>query len=154
MAGHDITTPEGKRFFKEIEELKKLEVRIGIQQGAKSENGVDMADIVMWNELGTARSPARPFIRQSADMNKDKIKEFTKAQLQTIKKGGTAKQVLNAVGKMQKALVQDTITKSKSWAEPNAESTVERKGSDQPLVDTSRMLQSIDYVIVPKGGDR
>jgi hypothetical protein len=153
MAGHDRITPEGKRFFKQIEELKKLQVRVGYQQGKKrSDKGVDMVDIAMWNELGTARSPARPFIRHSADANKATIEGTCKALLKKVAQGGTAEQTLNAIGTMQKGLIQDTITKSKTWAEPNADSTVERKGSDQPLVDTGRLLQSVDYVIVPKGG--
>jgi hypothetical protein len=153
MAGHDRMTPEGRRFFKQIEELKKLQVRVGYQQGKKkSVDGIDMVDIAMWNELGTARAPARPFIRQSADANKVTIEKTCKALLKKITQGGTAEQTLNAIGTMQKTLIQDTITKSKDWAEPNADYTVERKGSDQPLVDTGRMLQSVDYVIVPKGG--
>ena len=53
---------------------------------------------------------------------------------------------------MQKGFIQDTITRSKEWAEPNAESTIKKKGSDVPLVDKSQMLQSVEHVIVPKGG--
>ena len=30
---HDRLTPEGKKFFKEIEKLKKMQVRVGYQQG-------------------------------------------------------------------------------------------------------------------------
>jgi hypothetical protein len=154
MAGHDRRTPEGRHFFKQIEELKKLQVRVGYQQGkTKSDEGVDMVDIAMWNELGTARSPARPFIRNSADMNKNMIEKICAEQLQKIGHGGTAEQALNAIGSIQKGLIQDTISKSKSWAKPNADRTVEeKKGSDQPLVDTGRLMQSVDYVIVPKGG--
>ena len=151
--GHDRITPDGKKFFKEIDELKKLQVRVGYQHGkAKSKKGVDILDIAMWNELGTARSPSRPFIRQSADRNKDAIGKFCAAQLKKVTEGGTAEQALNAIGVMQKGLLQDTISKSKEWAEPNADITVERKGSDTPLIDTGRLMQSANYVIVPKGG--
>jgi hypothetical protein len=153
VAGHDRLTAEGKRFFAEIEDLKKLQVRVGYQAGQNEENGVDMLDIAMWNELGTARAPARPFIRQSADGNKNAIKQFCKTQLQSVTKGGTARKILNAVGSMQKGLIQDTISKSKGWAKPNAPRTVKKKGSDQPLVDTGRMSQSVNYVILPKGGE-
>jgi hypothetical protein len=154
MAGHDRLTPEGKRFFKQIEELKKLQVRIGYQTGtASSEDGVDMANIAMFNELGTARMPARPFLRTSADNNKNTIEKFCKAQLKKVTQGGTAEQALNAIGVMQTGLVQDTITGSPGWAVPNAPSTVEKKGSDVPLIDTGKMMQSVHHVIKPKGGD-
>ena len=38
-------TADGKKFQKMLEDLDKLEVRIGIQQGAGSDNGVDLVDI-------------------------------------------------------------------------------------------------------------
>ena len=42
-------TVEGKRFFKQIEELKNLQVRVGIQAGeAQSDEGVDILDIAVW----------------------------------------------------------------------------------------------------------
>jgi hypothetical protein len=157
MAGHDRLTPEGKRFFQQIAELKKLQVRVGYQQGeAADENGVDMADIAMFNELGTARSPARPFLRQSADNNKNTIEKFCKAQLQQVAKGGTAQQALNAIGVMQTGLVQNEITTG-GFA-PNAPSTIANKTKggkkgDVPLIDTGKMMQSVHHVIKPKGGD-
>ena len=153
MAGHDRVTPDGRRFFAQIEQLKSLQVRVGFQQGkAQSDEGVDMADIATFNEVGTAHSPARPFMRQSVDSNTSAINAVCRAQIQKVARGGTAEQALNAIGEMQKVFIQDTITRSKEWAEPNAESTIKKKGSDVPLVDKSQMLQSVEHVIVPKGG--
>ncbi len=153
MAGHDRMTVEGRRFFEQIEELKKLQVRVGIQAGeAQSDEGVDILDIAVWNEVGTDTIPARPFMRQSADGNKAAIEKMCKAQLQKIAQGETAENALKNIGNMQVGFIQDTITKSKAWAEPNAESTKKKKGSDVPLVDTSRMQQSVHFVITPKGG--
>ena len=45
--------------------------------------------------------------------------------------------------------MQDKIT-SGSFA-PNAESTIKKKGSSKPLVDTGRMRKSVNYVIQKKG---
>lgn len=153
MAGHDRMTVEGRRFFEQIEELKNLQVRVGIQAGeAQSDEGVDILDIAVWNEVGTPTIPARPFMRESADGNKEIIEKMCKAQLKKITEGGTAEDVLKNIGNMQVGLIKDTITKSKTWAEPNAESTKKKKGSDVPLIDTSRMQQSVHFVITPKGG--
>ena len=163
MAGHDKITADGKRFFKQIEELKKLQVRVGYQQGkakakkrkpdgSVADSDIDILDVAMWNELGTARAPARPFIRQSADGNKDAIGGFCKEQLKKVTQGGTAEQALNAIGAMQKTLIQDAISKSPEWAVPNAPETVDIKGSDVPLIDTGQLRRSVNYVIVPKGG--
>lgn len=46
-------------------------------------------------------------------------------------------------------LVQEKI-ESGSY-EPNAPSTIRKKKSDKPLIDTGRMRQSVKYVIRKKG---
>lgn len=147
-----METRDGKRLRKQIDELMKLELRVGFQHGEEADDaGVDIADIAMWNELGTARSPARPFMRQSVDNNAARINAMCKAQLQAIASGSrTAKEALNALGALQKALVQDTI-RNGEFVE-NAPSTIKKKGSDQPLIDTGRMRQSVNFTIKPKGG--
>jgi hypothetical protein len=153
MAGRDKLTAEGKKFFKMIEELAELEVRIGYEHGdAVDNNGVDIADVAMFNEVGMSRAPARPFMRKSVDNNEDTISKFCQVQAGKIVQGGSAQQVLSSIGSMQVGLIQDTITKSKSWAVPNAPATVKRKKSDTPLVDEGRLLQSPKYVIQKKGG--
>ena len=146
----DRLTPEGQRFFRELGELKKLEVRVGFQRGeAQEEDGTDICDVAAYNELGTDHIPARPFIRQSVDDNESKIKSFLKAQVKDFGKGKSAEQMLKEIGIFQKDLMQDKIT-SGSFA-PNADSTIKKKGSSKPLVDTGRMRQSVNYVIQKKG---
>ena len=78
MAGYDRLTPEGKKFYDELKKLKEQEVFIGYQSGEVTDDrGVDMAQIAMFNELGTSSSPSRPFLRQTVDDNKDKIIKMT-----------------------------------------------------------------------------
>lgn len=156
MAGHDRITPEGKRFFEQIEELKKLQVRVGYQEGQQvlpnDYEDANILDIAVFNEVGTATIPARPFMRQSVDNNKEAIEKVCKAALKTVVQGGTAEQALETIGNVQVGYVSDTISKSKNWAEPNAESTIaQKKGGDVPLADTGRLMQSPHFVIVPKG---
>ena len=62
--GWDRLTPEGQRFFAEIEKLKEQQVFVGFQAGQVADDrGVDMAQIAMFNELGTSTAPSRPFLR-------------------------------------------------------------------------------------------
>lgn len=148
--GWDRLTPEGERFFKQIDELKDKEVFVGFQSGeATDDRGVDMAQIAMWNELGTSTSPSRPFLRMSVDENASDINAMCGKQLKTIAEGGTAEQCLKQVGVFGVSLVQEKIV-SGSYA-PNAPSTIKKKGSDKPLIDTGRMRQSVKYVIRKKG---
>lgn len=155
MAGHDRITAEGRRFFEQIEELKKLQVRVGYQRGEEqNDEGMDLVDIAAVNEVGTDTIPARPFMRQSVDNNQEAIGKVCKAALKSVVQGGTAEQALEKIGDVQVGFISETISKSKSWAEPNAESTIaQKKGNDIPLTDTGRLMQSPHFVIVPKGED-
>lgn len=157
MAGHDKITKDGARFRAEMNKLKKLQVRVGFQRGknkAKDHDGndseVDLCDVAMFNELGTSTSPSRPFLRKSVDENADKINRFMKTQLQRIKNGDAdAEDVMKAIGTFQKGLVQKKIRDGEF--EPNAPSTISKKGSSKPLIDTGHMRQSVNFVVCKKG---
>ena len=147
----DRITPEGKKFYKEIDELKKLAARVGYQHGdASEEDGADIADVAMWNELGTVHAPARPFLRQSVDNNESRISSMCRTKLKGIANGTeTAQSVYQALGVMQKGLIQQEILSGDFV--PNAPATIAKKGSDRPLIDSGRMRQSVNFVIEPKG---
>jgi len=148
----DTLTPEGQQFYRMLAELADKEVRIGFQHGEASEDdGTDICDIAAWNELGTEHIPSRPFLRKSVDENEGKINQFLQAEARSLASGKTAETLLNEIGNFQKSLVQEKITEG-SFA-PNAESTIRRKGSSKPLIDTGRMRQSVHYVIKRKGQD-
>ena len=146
----DKTTAAGKKFEKMLKELSSLEVRIGFQKGKASEDdGTDICDVAAWNELGTVNMPSRPFLRKSVDDTEGVINSFLQSQKKDIVSGSSAEQVLKEIGIFQKDLIQEKIT-SGSFA-PNAASTIRKKGSSKPLIDTGRMRQSVDYVIQRKG---
>lgn len=149
--GWDRMTPEGERFFAQIEELKRNQVFVGFQAGQVADDqGVDMAQIAMFNELGTSTAPARPFLRDSVDENEDVIRDQCGKELKKLTTGATAETVLKRVGALGVRLVQEKI-ESGSF-EPNAPSTIKKKGSDKPLIDTGRMRQSVKYVVKRRGG--
>lgn len=148
----DTLTPEGQQFYRMLAELADKEVRIGFQHGEASEDdGTDICDIAAWNELGTEHIPSRPFLRKSVDENEGKINQFLQAEARSLASGKTAEMLLNEIGDFQKSLVQEKITEGSFT--PNAESTIRRKGSSKPLIDTGRMRQSVNYVIKRKGQD-
>jgi hypothetical protein len=149
--GWDRLTPEGERFFAQIEELKQNQVFVGFQAGQVADDrGVDMAQIAMFNELGTSTAPARPFLRDSVDENEDVIRDQCGKELKKLTTGATAETVLKRVGALGVRLVQEKIV-SGSF-KPNAPSTIRKKGSDKPLIDTGRMRQSVKYVVKKRGG--
>lgn len=152
MSGHDRLTPEGEKFLREINELKSKKVFVGFQSGeAAEENGTDVVDVAAYNELGTSRIPSRPFLRNSVDNHKDKISAMCKNQVRKLVKGATAEKCLKELGNFGVKLVQEEITNGSF--EPNAESTIRKKGSSKPLIDTGRMRQSVHFVIKERGED-
>ncbi len=150
MAGYDRITPEGRRFLGELEELAMLEVFVGYQHGeAAEENGADLMEVAAFNELGTSAIPSRPFIRNAFDHNADKINAMYERQAGKIANGGTAEDCLKEMGEYGVRLIQEEIREGDFT--PNAPTTIRRKGSDKPLIDTGRMRQSVHYVIRRKG---
>lgn len=148
-AGGDKLTAEGKRFFDTLSKLQELQVRVGFEAGkAFYDDGTDVAEVALYNELGTSTAPARPFLRQSVDNHPDKITELFEAQAKRLAKGASAEDVLTQIGLYAVRLVDDEITDG-GFAE-NAASTVRKKKSETPLIDTGRMRQSVQYVIKPK----
>ena len=146
----DRITAEGRQFQQMLKDLAKLEVRIGFQHGqATEEDGTDICDVAAWNELGAVKSPSRPLLRKSVDENEEKINHFLQSKKADLLQGKSAEQVLKEIGIFQKDLIQEKITEGSFT--PNAASTVRKKGSNKPLIDTGRMRQSVNYVIKKKG---
>lgn len=155
MAGHDKLTKEGEALKKRLEEAIKLQSRVGYQRGDytyETEEGgtADVTDVAMWNELGTSNMPSRPFMRDSVDKHADEITAFCKSKFKGCVEGKiSVQEMYAAIGAFQVGLVQKEITDGEF--EPNAPSTIRKKKSDKPLIDTGQMRQSIHYVIKQKG---
>lgn len=160
MAVTDRMTPEGEKFFAALRELQELECYAGFQAGKKTakkrqgkkvvDSEVDLLDVAAFNELGTSRAPSRPFMRQSVDDHEREIVAFCEAKIRALCSGRTsAEQILKELAVFQKGLIQQTIVDG-SFA-PNAPSTVRKKGSSQPLIDTAHMRQSVMTIIDRKG---
>jgi len=154
----DRLTPDGNRLANEIDKLKKLRVKIGFQRGEAVEEKdgtiADLCDIALWNELGTSTIPSRPFMRDAADKHKDQVMTFLEQQFAMLATGQTnAEGMMKSIGVYLVRLVQAEIRDGDF--EPNAPSTIKRKGSDHPLIDTGTMRQSVNYVISKddKNGD-
>ena len=147
----DTVTPEGKRFQKLLKELASKQVRTGFQAGKKEKNGADICDVAAFNEFGTVDIPSRPFIRNSVDNHEEEITSFVQREIAKCIRGGqSAESALKRIGVFQKSLIQREITEG-SFV-PNAPSTIRKKKSSKPLIDTGRMRQSVNYEIKPKGG--
>lgn len=148
--GFSNMTPEGKRYFRELEKLAKLEVRVGFQGDETYEDGTSLAEVAAYNELGTSDTPARPFMKQSFEKHEKELQAACDRVNKAIVGGASAEQALDGLGVTVKGIVQEEIVDG-GFA-PNAPSTIKKKGSERPLVDTGHMRQSVNYVVKKRGG--
>lgn len=124
-----------------IQELDGAEVHSGILGDA----GQDIVDRATFNEFGTRHIPERSFIRSTFDENRKDYERQMQADARTLGQGGDADLILNRAGLRATADIQKKITELRD--PPNAPATIARKGSSNPLIDSSRMRQSVNYEI-------
>lgn len=148
--GFSDLTPEGRRYFEALKRLSELEVQVGFQGDESYEDGTSIAEIAAYNELGSSDTPARPFMKQSFENHEEELRAACERVNATIASGGSVEQALNALGVTVKGIVQGEIVDG-DFAE-NAPSTIKKKKSEHPLIDTGAMRQSVNYVIKRKGG--
>ena len=148
----DRWTKEGKAFMKALKELDKKEVRVGYLDGlspAYPDSGKSTAEVAAYNEFGTSTIPPRPFMRRTVDNNESKFLAMAQLSANGLLNGSTAEHALNELGAFGVELLQSEIKNGDF--EPNAQSTVAKKGSNQPLVDTGHLRQSAHYRVHKKG---
>ena len=148
--GFTDLTPEGKKYFRELKKMTDMEIQVGFQGDQKYEDGTSIAQVAAVNEFGASDIPERPFMRQSFENHEGELQAVCDAAQRLVSSGGSAEQALQQVGVVAKGLVQDEIVNG-GFA-PNAESTIKKKGSEQPLIDTGTMRQSVNFVVKRRGG--
>ena len=116
-----------------------------VEVGIRGENG-DIAEYAFYNEYGTKRIPERPFMRSAIDNNRESIFRFISQQQKEIGTGRSAIMALDRLGQFGVKLIKNSIV-SGGWKR-NADSTIARKKSSQPLVDSGDMKGAIDHKVV------
>lgn len=120
--------------------------------GSKSEPFVSPSELIRVAaalEFGspTRKIPSRAAIRQAFDLN---VESITRAQNKfyglVLDLRFTTEQALDGLGQFHAGQVKKQITKLRT--PPNAESTIQRKGSDNPLIDHSQYRNSINHEVV------
>jgi hypothetical protein len=121
------------------------EVRVGFLDNATYPDGTSVALVATVQEFGSPVNgiPPRPFFR---NMIADKSPGWPKAlEKLLVANGYDAKIALGQMGAGIAGQLRQSIVDTNS--PPNAPSTIAKKGSSKPLVDTGHMLQSIDFEV-------
>lgn len=92
--------------------------------------------------------PPRPILEPAMENGKEQISKLMKEVANDALEGKNIKPGLEKVGMQGQNIARDWFTNpSNNWA-PNAKSTIDKKGSDRPLIgETGHLRTSITYVI-------
>lgn len=153
----------------DVATMQRQRVTVGYQgpSGAAQHPNADasIAQVAAWQEFGTPGSddrtydkarghiPSRPFVRTGLAKYKNEIAEAIKAAFRAVLDGSaTVEQAQADVGERMVEAVQQTILDARSWAKPLAESTIERKGHDDPLIESGAVYDATSYAV--RDGDK
>lgn len=138
---------------------KKARVLVGIteEDGAQGHgnNAYTLLQIAVWNEFGTKKAPARPFLRGWFDKeeNRQRVEKWLVALMPSIVSGKrTQAQVLDIIGLKIVGEIQKTMTGA-GIPPANAEATIRKKGSATATVDTGVLRSKITHVVKDAGKD-
>lgn len=124
--------------------------KVGWFDTNKTEKGTARAYIAAIHEFGAPEKniPSRSFMRTTIAEKQKSWGALAERGAKGMLHGENLASVLDKIGFRAKIDIQQKI---KSITTPKlADSTVERKGSSKPLVDTGIMLQSIQNTVEPK----
>lgn len=144
----NITVPNLDQVMNDIsKELAKVTtdkfVTVGVHQDDNARpDQANNAQIGAMNHFGTDRIPARPWLDVGVASASHEVLDTI---AEAIEDGEPMDVALNRVGLVAVAGVQNYMDELSSPA--NAPSTVKRKGTDNPLIDTGELKQSVNYKI-------
>ena len=136
--------------FKELDK-RGLGLKIGVQSDEESyPNGETVAKIAAWNHFGTEDIPARPYLTKAMDENTRRLESFSAKIFKRIMDGENIEKSLGLLGEEVVSVIRRMITTLNQ--PPNAPSTIKKKGSSNPLIDTGRLRASQRWAIINKLG--
>ena len=133
------------RIMRDLQKLDGLEVVAGmLKDSGKASNGASYVDIAIWNEYGTRRIPSRPFIRISADTNRQAWAKIAQQCVNDVIDGDSPTEAAQVIGHR---MVEDIrkVFGDTSKLKANAPSTIKKKGRNEPLVDSGEMRRRVNF---------
>lgn len=136
---------------RELKASKKIVALVGIPSDAKRHEdnpNIGLAEIAFIMEKGSAVNniPARPFMHQTRERNEKRVLGLSKKLLKNLSNGSTtAMDAIKKLGVTYEGAMKRIFIEG-SFA-PNALSTIRKKKSSRPLIDTSLLRQSIKFKV-------
>lgn len=139
-----------ERIKRELMQLEKHNINAGILSDKGSDavdGGYTLAQIAAFNEFGTDRIPERPAHRTTFENSKSGLNRRLAGVVGLVAQGKISYTTgLERLGNWYTGELKQSII---NWNDPpNADSTVRQKGFNNPLIETGRTVNSIDFEIV------
>lgn len=134
-----------------IDDLSNFSIKVGIL-GDGTTHGEDeetVLTIAITHEFGLAVKgiPERSFIRAGFDYYRSRIEDNAVELLEQVIYGGLpALTFFDGLGQIMVGFIQTYLTDLDY--PPNSPTTIARKGSSNPLIDTGQLRDSITYEVV------
>ena len=151
-----VDTSGWDKIKKNLLQANKESLNVGFfpdsRYGPENDN-LPVATVAMFMEEGDpVKYPPRPFIRMGF-LPRLKTSEYVPVFQQAIKSvldgQSTFKQAYTKLGPVMVKELQNEII---SWSTPtNSPQTVEAKGFNDPLIDSGKMLESVDFKVERTG---
>lgn len=141
-----------KGFLKNIK--KPVGVKVGVLGSTDAREGepITNAQVGLKNEFGSVSEniPARSFLRMPLETKEKELEQtFSQPDVKKMILKGDIKGAMTELGFTAEKIIDDAF-KSRgfgSW-KPNAPYTIAKKGSSEPLIDTSQLRRSITSKVV------
>lgn len=107
---------------------------------------IETAELAKELSYGTATIPARPFLEEGIKSKENEILKTMQEEATKLKNTGKANWM--KVGTMAVGAVQEFV-RSDYYKQnvPNAQKTIDYKGSDTPLIDGGDLINSVTFLV-------
>lgn len=135
-----------KQLIEQIKASGEKAVYVGFpaefNEKVEGSDNFNLASLAAVLEFGNERIPSRPFLRQTLAENQEK---YTALFVKLFESGISIDQIYEQIALIAQGDVQQNIANGKWTA--NAPSTIKRKKSSKPLIDTGKLRQSVKGIV-------
>lgn len=147
-----LDTTELNKLIKTAKEKYKVKVGVIGKQASEKVDGLTVAQYGLYNELGSVLKniPQRSFIISPITLNlQDNILKNKEKYSKFLLVEKDLKKSYNLLGIDAKSIILNAFATSNNgkWS-ANSPTTIKKKGSSKPLIDTGRLRKSINYKVI------
>ena len=147
------TTEKGLKALAARLKAGEFYVKVGVpddpavNEAGEPSKEVTLGDTARWLEFGTDTAPERPIFRNGIRKNIKEFQRLGRVNLMLIAQGQmTTDRALGLIGATAAGRIKQEF--GSSDLAPNKQSTIDRKGSSKPGIDTAQTKNSVTWEVI------